>query len=222
MTKQCCIIDAPVFGTLRALIEWPRGLLTSEGVQNLACRFVTLNWRKKQCQLGCHAAFASLYLPQRSARLSWGPYGLISFYLSKLLLHINFHFNRSMRNCGSSNNMNDKKKNPITSRLHISYWLVVFSWLNYAFLIQVLYFSPVTHGRVIPWYRPNAFMGPCLGIYGTALNFRLCVWKASKMLNKRFSYNFLHDLSEGTSNLLTVKLVKGNGDIEGGWLVQGH
>lgn len=42
------------------------------------------------------------------------------------------------------------------------------------------------------------------------------------MLNKRFSYNFLHDLSEGKSNLLTVKLVKGNGDIEGGWLVQGH
>lgn len=56
------------------------------------------------------------------------------------------------------------KKNPITSRLHISYWLVVFSWLNYAFLIQVLYFSTVTHGRVIPWCRPNAFMGPCLGI----------------------------------------------------------
>lgn len=99
------------------------------------------------------------------------------------------------------------KKNPITSRLHISYWLVVFSWLNYAFLIQVLYFSTVTHGRVIPWCRPNAFMGPCLGIEGTALNFRLRVWKTSKMLNKRFCYNFLHHLSEGERNLI-VKLVK--------------
>ena len=46
---------------------------------------------------------------------------------------------------------------------------------GYAFLIQVLHFSTVTHGRSIPWHRPNAFMAPWLGIYETALNSRLCV-----------------------------------------------
>lgn len=142
-------------------------------------------------------------------------------HFSYLFLYINFHFRTLLGNYNSSNKMNIKN-NPITSRLHIFYWLVVFSWLNYAFLIQVLHFSTVTHGRDIPWYTPNVFMGPCLGIYETAFNFWLSIWNRTKMLNKRFCYNHSHGLSEEKYNLLIVKLVKGNGNLEGGWLAQGH
>lgn len=118
-------------------VEWPHSLLNSKRGQNVTCKFVIFNWKKKQCQLwyDCHAAFASLHLPQKSIRFFWGSGGFISFYLSKLHFN-NFHFNSSMRNYGNSNNMNIKK-NPIVSRLHISYWLVVSSWLNCAFLIQI-------------------------------------------------------------------------------------
>lgn len=41
------------------------------------------------------------------------------------------------------------------------------------------------------------------------------------MLNKCFCYNLSRDFSEGNNNLL-IRLVKGNGDIEGRWLAQGH
>lgn len=64
----------------------------------------------------------------------------------------------------------------------------------------------------------NAFMGPYLGIYRTALSFRLHVWKRSKVLNKCFSYNLSHDFSEGKP----VKLVKGNGNTESRWFAQGR
>lgn len=99
----CCVCPASE--------EWPRGWLNSEGLQNVACKFAISKWKKKKLS----ALMAVMQLLLLCICL-WGvpdspedPSGLIPFYLSKLLPSINFHFNRFIRNCGSSNNMNVKK-----------------------------------------------------------------------------------------------------------------